>query len=232
MKQLLFNALEYQGKSLLMKNIKPGMKGNEILEIISCALEAIYKDLDLSCVDFSKLGIVLGACNNENVKLSLCSLFTTLAEQLSITNTNVSNLSQTVSGIQQTVNSFTDKFVKVNGLDTTAGYLSDKIYSDQPDTVSVLPDNSKIKLHGFCPIGGIIGYNTADLSMFDATGKGKPNTDVWGFAMCNGKNGTNEIVDFFFLSALAASAPCASPEASPATNMTRFMNTFLGESSV
>ena len=36
MNPILFSLLEYQGKQTYFANIKPGMTGNEIVEIIGC----------------------------------------------------------------------------------------------------------------------------------------------------------------------------------------------------
>lgn len=200
MNPILFSLLEYQGKKLYFGNIKPGMTGDQILEIISCGLEVIFGKIDLSCVDFTPIAIDLKKCNNEEeVKVTLCTLFNTIATQIATVLSTIATIQASITTIQATVNSFTDELVKVNSLDTAAGYLGSKITSDQPGTVSTLLDNSAIVLHGFTPIGGIIMYKCTDFSKFDATGKGKPSTDVWGFAMCNGNNDTYEINQMFVM---------------------------------
>jgi hypothetical protein len=200
MNPILFSFLEYQGKELYFKNIKPGMNGNQILEIISCGLEMIFGKIDLSCVDFTKIGIDLQKCNStEEVKVTLCSLFNTLVNEIAIIQTKITDIQSSISTIQNTVDTFTDELVKVNSLDSVAGYLSTKVTSDQPNTITTSPDNSKLVLHGFIPIGGLLLYKCTDFSNFDNTGKGKFGTDLWGFAMCNGNNNTYNINDMFVM---------------------------------
>lgn len=50
--------------------------------------------------------------------------------------------------------------------------------------------SAQVAFKGFVPIGAIIPYYNTDGSKFDYTGLGKPGTDVCGFALCNGNNGT------------------------------------------
>lgn len=194
MNPILFSLLEYQGKSLLYNNIKSGMTGNEILQVFSCALEELYGKLDLSCVDFSKIGLILSTCSDEDAKVTLCQLFNYLASKIFDINTRLNGIDAKINEINKTLSDFTDKYVAINALDLSSGYLADKLISDQPNTLSINPTNSKMILHGFIPIGGIMYYDSkGSFSNFDPTGKGKINTDVWGFAMCNGSNGTHDL---------------------------------------
>jgi hypothetical protein len=49
------------------------------------------------------------------------------------------------------------------------------------------------------PVGGIIMYTGNSGDLFDASGLGKPNTAVQGWALCNGNNNTPNLIDRFIV---------------------------------
>jgi hypothetical protein len=49
------------------------------------------------------------------------------------------------------------------------------------------------------PVGGIIMYTGNSADLFDASGSGKPNTPVQGWALCNGNNNTPNLIDKFMI---------------------------------
>lgn len=50
--------------------------------------------------------------------------------------------------------------------------------------------NVNLQFQGFTPIGGIIMYTGSTAGKFDSTGRGISGTDMCGWALCNGNNGT------------------------------------------
>jgi hypothetical protein len=50
---------------------------------------------------------------------------------------------------------------------------------------------------GFMPVGSVCYIDNGRIGDFDATGKGKPLTDVWGWAISNGNNGTRNRLNKF-----------------------------------
>jgi microcystin-dependent protein len=101
---------------------------------------------------------------------------------------------KTAFGVLQTsVNGF------VSGINTTIGqFLTNSIKTCQGSSaINVLnPGTASVQFNfqGFVPIGGIIPWAGNTTDKFDTTGKGRPGTDWCGWAICNGQNGTPNMV--------------------------------------
>jgi len=98
-------------------------------------------------------------------------------------------LKTAVSALEGTVNSF------VSGINTTIGkFLTNAISSCQGVNVLKVTNpntaNVQFAFKGFVPIGGIMPWGGDTAGKFDSTGLGLPNTDWCGWAICNGLNGT------------------------------------------
>ncbi len=53
--------------------------------------------------------------------------------------------------------------------------------------------STQLVFKGFVPLGGIIPYGGATAGLFDSTGLGLSNTEMCGWALCNGANGTRDL---------------------------------------
>jgi hypothetical protein len=101
---------------------------------------------------------------------------------------------KTAFGVLQTsVNGF------VSGINTTIGqFLTNSIKTCQGSSaINVLnPGTASVQFNfqGFVPIGGIIPWSGSTAGKFDTTGKGISGTDWCGWAICNGQNGTPNMV--------------------------------------
>jgi hypothetical protein len=92
-----------------------------------------------------------------------------------------------------------------SGINTTIGnFLSSAIVCRQNGTNLSGPNITKsgsgstlqLSFLGFAPIGSVIPF-AGSAANFDSTGKGMIDTDAWGWALCNGNNGTVNMSGLF-----------------------------------
>lgn len=107
------------------------------------------------------------------------------------------SLVQTVTTLSSTVTNLSST------LTTTIGtYLASHITSQQgPNVLNVTGTGASttFNLRGFTPIGGIMPYAGPLAGKFDSTGLGLTNNDVYGYALCNGNNGTVDLREQFIV---------------------------------
>lgn len=99
------------------------------------------------------------------------------------------NLKTAFGVLESSVNGF------ITGINTTIGqFLTNAITSCQGPNVLTVSNpntaNAKINLKGFCPIGTIVAWGGDTKNKFDSTGLGLQGNDWCGWAICNGNNGT------------------------------------------
>lgn len=183
---ITFKEVYWKGKALYGCKIQKDMTAEQVTKVLVDAIEAIEKEIDLSQVQLLKLGI------HDKCKLQVKNLLTATLNALI---TADENFAQTINEIQTQINNVVnqigiavDEKVKASAADTTAGYLGDKIISQQVGPIKY--NTTSVELAGFLPIGAVIMIDASRLGDFDGTGKGKTGTDVWGFAISNGQNGT------------------------------------------
>jgi hypothetical protein len=171
--------------------VKKGMNLEEALNAICEVYSGIAKNTDLSQVRLKELGI------NATCDLTYNNLLTEILNALIANdiafNKSLATLNNTVNNI---INSgaIKDEKVKLNVDDPTAGYLLDKISSLQPGSITTV--NGKLVFVGFVPVGSVFYVSKSRLPDFDATGKGKNTTDLYGYAISNGANGTTNRLGF------------------------------------
>lgn len=92
----------------------------------------------------------------------------------------------TVNNLQIQVNNLS------SGLNTTIGnFLLTAIQSCNTQvSKSGSGASATITFKGFTPLNGIIAYGGPTTGLFDSTGLGLVNTEMCGWALCNGNNGT------------------------------------------
>jgi len=100
--------------------------------------------------------------------------FCTLQTQVATLTTQVTNLT---TGLPVQIGNFL-----LNALTTCQGTTT--LVKTGPGA------SAQIAFKGFVPIGAIMPYAGPTANKFDPTGLGLANTDVCGFALCNGNNGT------------------------------------------
>ena len=92
-----------------------------------------------------------------------------------------------------------------SGINTTIGnFLAGAIKSTQQATGLAGPNITKsgsgstlqLNFLGFAPVGSILPY-AGSMADFDSSGKGMVNTGAWGWAVCNGGNGTVNMSGLF-----------------------------------
>jgi hypothetical protein len=196
-----FRDVIWKGKSLLDCKITRDMNNEEVIAVLVKEIENIEKEIDLSQVKIKDLGIV-DACKLQYKNMLTEILNALIAKDMSFAQL-LSDIQKQVNNFQATKDTDTDEKVKVNATDTTAGYLVDKVVSPQKGSVKVV--GNQLSLMGFAPVGAVMMIDNGRIGDFDATGKGKVDTDVWGWAISNGQNGTRNRLGKFprFIGALA-----------------------------
>lgn len=166
--------------------IKKGMNLEEALDLICKSYLPVRKALELDQVKFKDLGI------NITCALTYKNLLTEIINALIQKDIDILKsfevLIQTVNSIIDAAASYKDEKVKLSAASSEAKYLSDYISTLQPGTITNVED--KLVFIGFVPIGTVMMINKSRLPDFETNGKGKINTDVYGYAICNGNNGT------------------------------------------
>jgi hypothetical protein len=196
-----FKDVIWKGKSLYNCKITRDMTNEQVVAVLVKGLEDIEKEIDLSQVKLKELGIY-DQCKLQYKNLLTEILNALISKDQSFAKT-ISDMQTQVNNIKQTADTDTDEKVKVSPLDTTSGYLVDKITSQQKGTIK--NTGSALVLMGFAPVGAVMMIDAGRVGDFDATGKGKPDTDVYGWAISNGQNGTRNMLGKFprFVSNLA-----------------------------
>jgi len=187
--------IKWNGKSVLELGITTGMKADDLICSLVSFIVAYKKAFAFGCLDTKALG--LDSCDLS--KLDPAGALCTVLNKLSSTDASLykglADLTKIVNGLNTSVSSSlqADKYVGFDKDDTIPGYLADKLKSAQSGTLNKKTDNkigSYYEMTGFIPLGGQISIDPARIVDFDASGKGKINTDVAIFAICNGQNGT------------------------------------------
>lgn len=193
------STIVYDGKEELFEgNITPGTGFNPILSYISQLIKALFSQGQLECIDLKDLGI---ECPDPN-KSKECVVLEYLLANLATLTTSLSTLTSAIDDIQGSIGVFTDETVKIKATGK-AGFLNDKLKAAPGVLVE---DGDTLRINGTVPIGFTATISISRKSDFDATGKGKPGTDVWGWAFRNGNNGTENCFGFFPRYAVSADA--------------------------
>lgn len=191
---LYLSEIKYDGKSYAELGIKKGMKMDELICLLINTTLQIDKALKFDCLDYKALG--LDRCDTDAMspEKRMCTIINQIIAQQTSFNKSLATLSKLGAGGSVAGIDATDSLVKISKTDAVAGYLQNKIVSNQSDVITVItgatgqPDS--LQLTGFIPIGGVIMIDSNRITAFDNTGKGKPKTDCSIFAICNGNNGT------------------------------------------
>jgi len=181
-----FKDVIWKGKSIYDCKITRDMTNEEVIKVLVKAIEDIEKEIDLSQVKLKELGIT-DSCKLQYKNLLTEILNSLIAKDASFAK-SLANMNTQITNFLNTKFVDTDEKVKVSAADTTTGYLVDKVVS--PQTGSIKDDGTKLTLMGFAPVGAVMMIDAGRVVDFDPTGKGKANTDVWGWAISNGANGT------------------------------------------
>lgn len=180
----------YDGnKSLFGGQVTKGMPTNDMLCIISGLIETLFGQIGYDCIDLEKLGI---KCLDDGEDKK-CVILNWMVDHILSNEQSVSNIYLILNTINTSIGLLKDEKVKVRAAGVAA-YLEDIIKA--PASNIVVTDND-ITFMGFVPLGFCGTVNPNRLTDFDATGKGKINTDMWGWAIRNGNNGTQNVLGLF-----------------------------------
>lgn len=175
---------QYDGKPLLKGKIKQKTNLNVVLKMYGDILEALDDYISLTELDSAYFNLEKFS---EEGKSKIAFLFNTMGKTLAEISKAVGSLSgiledgdQGIADALYTIKTFKD--------DTTPGYLVDKLVSEQTGALKKVAD--KLMMIGVVPEGAIFFIGKDKLLHFDNAGKGMQNTPYWGYAICNGANGT------------------------------------------
>lgn len=193
MGQVTFRDIIYtNNKSLCNCLIKKGMTLEQALDVICDVTTLINERINLDAVKMQDLGIT---CKDELKKNLLALVINKLIAGNKGILDQIGTFKDLVNSINQNITGIKDEFVKVSK-DDTAGYLKDKLITNQPGSISVT-DDFKILITGFVPVGAQMMISKSRIGDFDNTGKGKRTTDLYGYAISNGANGTTNRLGLF-----------------------------------
>lgn len=185
--------VEYNGINLFENLVSKGDNLNEVLCIIDDLFTGIFNKIDLTCIDLTAIGIaVIEAGSPEEITTRLCDIINQIGDVIAEQNITIADLQDQIDACcngEPVVDTFK---VKVDGTDTE-GYLETKLQTDQPGTL--YKEAGILRLRGFVPIG-FKGFYSG-VNKFDVNGKGLVNTDAWGWHICNGAGGTEDLTDMF-----------------------------------
>jgi hypothetical protein len=182
--------LRYNGKETLIHgNIKTNDPFHKVLCAISQSLDILHKNDLLDCIDLKTLGIT---CPDDS-KSKICVIMEWVTATLLTNSKSLATLSGSLNTIMTSIGQLNDSKVKVKDAGT-ANVLANLI--DAPNSAVQFSDN-KVSFYGFVPVGARTTVNKNRLSDFDSTGKGKPGTDLWGWAIRNGQNGLANALGHF-----------------------------------
>jgi hypothetical protein len=184
------STINYDGlKKLFGGHVRTGMSMNDILCVMDQVVEALFVQIGYDCVDLEKLGI---KCPDKDADKK-CLILNWLIDHLLQAEQDITNIYQIITLIQNTIGLLKDEKVKVRAAGV-ANYLENIIIAPAS---AMDVQNDTITFMGFLPIGFQGTINPNRIGDFDATGKGKPNTDLWGLAIRNGNNGTQNVFGLF-----------------------------------
>lgn len=177
-------------KKLFGEQVSKGTPMNDILCIMDKLFEAAFKGVNIECIDLETLGI---KCE-DTTKTKQCQVIEYLISGLTTANATMNTLSTVFQQVKSSIGSFNDEKVKITATGKV-GYLADHFASNAPDTIKYI--NDQVIFYGLVPVGfrGSVARNR--LGDFDSTGKGKIKTDLWGWAINNGNNGTVSLLGYF-----------------------------------
>lgn len=178
-------------KALFGDQVKPGLGLNPILNYISELLKDLYSRVDLDCIDLKILGI---DCADPN-KTRACIIAEYLINNTTDALAAIARLNLLANTIQGSIGLFTDEKTSVT-FGGIPGYLQDVLIS-APGVLTPAADKKTIYLSGTVPIGFTATISVSRLGDFDSSGKGKDGTDLWGWAIRNGQNGTLNVLGKF-----------------------------------
>ena len=163
--------------------IKNGMKLGDVVKVIEAHAAKLYKVTDLSCIDIQEYGIT---CPPTDEVSMLCFILKmTLDGQVTINN-KMQAITKFYKEVVKAATTMTDEKAKVSATSTSAKFLYEA-FSFTPGRAKV--ENDTIKVSGLVPIGARMTISKRRLSDFDVNGKGKPGTDLEGWAIRDGRNG-------------------------------------------
>lgn len=181
----------YPGKPLLNCNIETGMDYEQVTQVLAAAIELLHNNQSLDGLDLNAFGI---ECPPEDKGKLLNHLFDLLLKEQQALSLKVAQINNFYQTVQQSVGQIKDEKVKVSSSSTVGRFLEEAI-TGTPGRVKVVSD--KVQITGLIPVGTRAFVNPNRVNDFDVTGKGKVGTDLEGWYIRNGQNGTDNALGRF-----------------------------------
>lgn len=191
--QTTFKDIVLLSTKICQCRLSKGMNGDEVLKVICETLDCLESQLKLDKVQYAKLGINTG-------KFKCCeSLLTAIINALIAADESIKEIlviiRKDVKRIFELIANVADEKVKVTKDDPLGGYLADKITTPHAGSISFL--NNQVTFYGLLPLGAVVIIDKSRIGDFDSDGKGKAGTDVYGYAISDGRNGTRNRLNRF-----------------------------------
>lgn len=181
------NILLQLAKPLFGGNIKNEDNLDKLIQLLDNLFAIIDQKLSLDCIDLKQYGL---ECSEEVGKSILCQLFTVILENETSILQQYDQINKYLETVKQLVSEVQSTKVKVAEESQEAKYLINTL--DIPVShVAYNKSKDQITIKGLLPIGTRMFINPNRLSSFDNTGKGKAGTDLHGWVIRNGQNGTD-----------------------------------------
>lgn len=185
--------VDYNGINLFDNLASKGDNLNEVLCIIDDLFTEIFNKIDLTCIDLTAIGIaIIESGSSEELTTRLCDIINQIGDVIAEQNITIASLQEQIDECCNNTPVVDTFKVKVDGTDTE-GFLETKLTS--PQTGTIYKESGILKLRGFVPIG-FVGFYSG-INKFDVSGAGNAGTDAYGWQICNGNGGTEDLTDMF-----------------------------------
>lgn len=181
------------GKQVIIDNPKINFDGNvenkanldTHLLAIQALFEEIFGTLSFDSLEINKFGII---CSPEDKKALLAMLFNAVLKNETVITKSIQQTNTFLQKVQLLVQNSEAGRIRVTPDSTETSTLSEAIKLI-PNHITI--DDNKVVFKGLVPIGTQISIAPKRIVDFDNSGKGKIDTDVYGWSIRNGQNNTD-----------------------------------------
>lgn len=173
---------------------KVGCCGKEVCQTLECVLQAyldcmcdMYSDIQDIKVEITNIKNTISAMFDGPYDTKCLSGVTSASKLPAITQAMIDQICVNTSAISNITTNFSTN---------VRNEVLSMIQSCQVGAVikAGTGASATVTFKGFVPIGGIMPMAPSGLANFDASGLGKSNTDACGWALCDGRNGTINMI--------------------------------------
>lgn len=212
-----------QGKGITLDSIdltkcdcfknKVGCCGASSCQTLECILQAYLDCLCELYTDVQDLKVKVASMFDGPYNVACLKSVTSASKLPAIVQEMILELCQAETDISNLKTQIT---TLTTGLPTTIGnFLDNAMKSCQTGSMVKTGSGSTLQINfkGFAPVGAVMPY-AGSLAYFDSSGLGNPNSPACGWALCNGNNGTVNLIGLVVVG--STGMPGAAPLGGPA----------------